>query len=389
MKKALLIALLLSLLTNGLVYAYPPDNAAVIYYKLMNLVEKPNEAIEEQLRNLPTSSEPASKEVLAFIENQKKNFLIQELEVASEIKYCDWGLDVSQGYATKLPHLGKMKIFANLLLADGAIAANRGETSTALNKNLIVRRVANHCSNDDTMIGFLVSLSITQKCNETLRNILATHLVNEATLVELKKELLLDPYRPSSIQKPFIGERKAAILEIPNMTVEKLKEFEFDVSEKDMKRARKIFEKGDPELADRSIKYIEQYFDMVLSLPEKPYIQAFSGYEKEIQKVVEDAKNGNDEAFLPNLLFPALTKCYNHSIRWKTEYHAMLNALDVYIALQKTGKLPEKLTDNSYLDCFSDKPFIYEITKDGFTLRCQQEDLIDKKIQEYTFKLPK
>jgi hypothetical protein len=380
--------LLLSLLTTNFAYAYPPDNAAVLYYKHMEYFEKPDEAIWDQICNLPTSTEPASEEVKAFIEKYKKNFLIPELEIASELKYCDWGLDLSQGYLMELPGLAKMKYFTYLLLADGAIAAGQGDISTAIEKNLVVRRMAHHRSND-TMISLLLAWSMNKKSNEALRHILATHVINEATLVELKRELLLDSYQPLSFREPLIGERNVAILEIPNMTAEKFKEYQIDVSEADMKRAIKILNPGDQAFADRSIKYIEQYYDNVFSLLDKSYIQAFDSYEKETQKVIEDAKNGNDDAFLPAIFVPALTKCYDYTIRWKTEHNAMLNALDVYAIFQKTGKLPEKLVENSYPDCFSGKPFEYLVTKEGFTLRCRQEDLVDKKIQEYVFNLPK
>ncbi|MHC4949696.1 MAG: hypothetical protein ACYTEU_01735, partial [Planctomycetota bacterium] len=67
----------------------------------------------------------------------------------------------------------------------------------------------------------------------------------------------------------------------------------------------------------------------------------------------------------------------------------MLTALDVYITAAKTGKLPTELPKSTYIDHFSGKPFIYEITKDGFILRCQQEDLVKKITHKFTYKLPK
>ena len=386
-KTSLLIIVLLSMFTTNLTYAYPPDNAAVIYYKLMNYFEKPDQAIWDQIDNLPTSTEPASEEVKAFIEKYKKNYLIQELETASELKYCDWGLDFSQGFAMEMPGLSKIKMFTFLILADGAVAANQGDILTALDKNLIIRRMANHCSSNSTMIGYLVACSMTRRSNEALRHILATHVIDETTLIELKREFLLDAYRPLSIREPLIGERNVAVLEMPNMTAKKFKEYQIEVSDEDLKRANEISK--EPGRADRSIKYIEQYYDKVFALLDKPYSEAFSKFEDEGQKVCEDSKNGNDEAFYPAIFIPNLTHCYDYSIRWKTEYNAMLTALDVYIAFQKEGKLPTELPNDSYPDCFSEKPFIYEVADDGFTLRCQQEDLIDKKVQEYTFKLPK
>jgi len=388
MKKSyLLVSLFLSLLTTDFAYAYPPDNAAVLYYGLMIEFEIPDKVVWEQICNLPASSEPASKEVKAFVEKRKNDFTIPELEIASEIKYCDWGLDYSKGYSMRLPGLSQIKNFAFLLLADGAIAAREGDISTAIKKNLVVRRIAHHRSNDATIVPWLMGGGMTAKSNEALRFMLSTYTVNEGVLVKLKEQLLQEPYRPLSVREPLIGERNLFVCEMPDMTLDRFVSCLH--SEAVVKRASIIFERRDPELIKRTIKYAERSYDVILSLLDKPYVQAYNGYQKEIQKVDDDSNSGNDEAFLVAQFYPAASSIYNIAVRRQTEYNAILNALDVYIIFQKTGKLPEKLDENSYPDCFSGKPFEYLVTKEGFTLRCRQEDLVAKKVQEYVFKLPK
>ncbi len=367
-------------------YAYPPDNAAVLYYKHMEYYTPPQGAIGDEISDLPTSGKPASQELIDFIEKQKQTYLIPELKIASHLKYCDWGLDLSQGFGLQMPGLSKMRSFAYLLLADGAIQAAQGDLAGAIDNNLAVRRMAHHRSNE-TLISYLVAYVMVQKSDEALYHLLATQTLDETSLVELKRELLLEPYRPLSIRETLIGERNVAILEIPTMTAEKFKQYQIDISDDDLERARKIFK--NPDFAENTTRYIEAYYDRVFALLDKPYMEAFAGLEEEIQTVTEDAKNGNDDAFLPSIFVPALAKCYNYTARWHTNYNALLTSLDIYAIYQQTGKLPEALPETSSVDYFTGKPFIYEITNNGFTLRCNAEDPIDKKVMEYPYTLPR
>ncbi|MBL7214474.1 MAG: hypothetical protein ISS71_02215 [Phycisphaerae bacterium] len=390
MKKTyLLTILLLSLSTTNLIYAYPPDNAAVIYYKLMDYFEKPDEAVWGQICDLPTSQKPASEEVKAFIQKQKDNNLIPELEIASELKHCDWGLDFSQGFEMLMPGLSQMKNFHYLLLADAAIQASEGNIDAALEKNLIVRRMAHHVSND-TLIGFLVSFALNKKSDEALGHLLGTYPLDEKTLVELKNELLWESYRPKPIRHPMMMEKEVCLHEVSIMTPQRYKKFIADWEQNECsEQLLELLEKNDPAFIDRSAAYLEKYYDKVFAIMEKPYAQAFQEIDESLKQAAEEAEQGKEEAVFTSVFCPALAKCYSHGINWKTNHDAMLTALDVYIAAAKTGKLPQKLPESTCIDHFSRKPFIYEVTEDGFTLKCQQEDLDKKTTYKFSYKLPK
>lgn len=49
-------------------------------------------------------------------------------------------------------------------------------------------------------------------------------------------------------------------------------------------------------------------------------------------------------------------------------------AVEVYLVVAKTGQLPEKLPSHLPKDPFTGQDFGYEITDEGFALRCQGED---------------
>ena len=161
-----------------------------------------------------------------------------------------------------------------------------------------------------------------------------------------------------------------------------------DKQDKQFLRILKLLEKNDPTFLDRSAIYFEKYYDSIFTIMDNPYTLAYVEIGDALKKAEKIAEN-NDDALLLATLCPWLEKCYSLGINWKTDYNATLTALDVYIVAAKTGKLPTELPQSTYIDHFSGKPFIYEITNDGFTLRCQQEDLSKKTTHEFTYKLPK
>jgi hypothetical protein len=253
--------------------------------------------------------------------------------------------------------------------------------------------MAHHISNE-TLICYLVAFSISKKADLALGHILGTHEMDIELLNELRAELLLEPYRPLSIRDTLMRERDVCILELSRMTYDTFVECagpcmgDSEEDRKILRRARKLLDPLDPDVLNQAIKYLENYYNTLLSSIEKPYLQAFEEIGTGLEKIQQESDAGNDQAFIVSMFVPALRKCYNFKILWETDYHALLTALDVYIEKGKTGALPDKLPNASYPDAFSRKPFVYEVTANGFVLTCQQEDLIHEKMQEYRFILP-
>ena len=389
MEKSFLFVLLLCLLSTGTASAYPPNNAAVIYYRQAEFFSIPEDKTWNQIRNLGTSNDPVSEETKDFMKSEKTAYLLQDLQIASEIEFCDWGLDFSQGFAMQMPILNQMKNFYHLLLADSAIQASEGNISESLAKNLVARRIASHVTND-TLIGHLMSCNMNQGCNKALNHLLCTYPLEKKTLIELKNELLWKNYLPKSFCHSLMMEKEICLLEISNMTPERYMEVT-GWAEEDKELTKRVVEylkNIDPNSRERSIELFSKYYDDIFTLLEKPYKQAYEGITAKSKQICKEAEE-NEDALLPSIFLPALSKCYSLSIGWKTNCDAMLTALDVYILAAKNGKLPTELPQSSYIDHFSGKPFIYEITDDGFTLRCQQEDLDKKEVHEFHYKLPK
>jgi hypothetical protein len=93
---------------------------------------------------------------------------------------------------------------------------------------------------------------------------------------------------------------------------------------------------------------------------------------------------------LTNILAPSTQRIFSLATRYKTHNNAIKTAIEIYLIKAKTGKLPDVLPAGLPGDLFSDKPFIYEKTSEGFTLRCQGKDLSkDESPYEYKFKVKK
>ena len=79
--------------------------------------------------------------------------------------------------------------------------------------------------------------------------------------------------------------------------------------------------------------------------------------------------------------------------RGHIEHEARVNgtkaAVEIYLVLAKTGDLPEKLPDHLPKDPFTSLDFGYEITDEGFALRCHGEDFKERKKSLLEFKVKK
>ena len=75
---------------------YPPDNAAVLYYKTCLEYQKPEGEIKEALKDVAVGKAAPTQAMRDYIKGRAPN--IKTLADAAQIKACDWGYDYSQGF---------------------------------------------------------------------------------------------------------------------------------------------------------------------------------------------------------------------------------------------------------------------------------------------------
>jgi hypothetical protein len=79
---------------------------------------------------------------------------------------------------------------------------------------------------------------------------------------------------------------------------------------------------------------------------------------------------------------------FESQIRYMAITNSTKAALEVYLILAKTGKLPDKLPDYLPKDPYMGRDFVYEITTDGFVLGCNSDKFNQGK-ERFAFKIQK
>ena len=66
-------------------------------------------------------------------------------------------------------------------------------------------------------------------------------------------------------------------------------------------------------------------------------------------------------------------------------FNAIRTAIEIYLVKAETGQLPEMLPAHLPKDPFSSQDFEYEVTSQGFVLRCREKEISQDRIWEYEF----
>ncbi|MHC4215632.1 MAG: hypothetical protein ACYSWP_19970, partial [Planctomycetota bacterium] len=166
--KAILVTLVL-LASTPSVFAYPPDNAAVLYYRAC-LMYQPNVEMEKVVFDLPKGKVKLNKKINEYVQSQHR--VIELVVTAANIPKCDWGYDYSQGFSLVLPSLSTFRKMAKLVMADAKILGAQGKYRTSLERCLTIKKMTRHIS-DRPFITLLVGVAIDELANDCIVDILA------------------------------------------------------------------------------------------------------------------------------------------------------------------------------------------------------------------------
>ena len=382
MIRTLFAAAFLSL--TALSFAYPPDNAALIYYKCMVNFNLPEDPLGDQLRDAAKGEIEVNDQIQQYL--KEKKLLINALQTASEIPTCDWGLDFSQGLALELPYLATMRQFTYIMLADAQLKKQEGQSQEAMNQCLVVLRMAGHVGND-TFISYLVGTAMSTLTYDAMGDVLSAMPPDKTFLIELQRELKLPEYNVLNIKTPLLNESRymaAEILRLDEKKEEILKQLD---PPKEIQKDLLLLLEADPEFLQASADYYQQFFDLYMDALDLPYEQALEKFDALENKPQQDYEAGKKEAFASCLLAPATTKVYGIDIRRRTHQNAIYTALEVYRYYALKGALPPKLPPTAPKDLYSGRPFAYEPAAEGFILRCNEKDRSKDQIWEYDFQI--
>lgn len=367
--------------------AYPPDNAAVLYYKAFLMLQEPSEEVKEMMSEMRQGKTKSNDQVRQYLDENKH--VLEFVDDAAEIRDCDWGHDVSRGLGILMPELSKLRLTAFLVCAEAQILSEERDQKAALEKCVTVHKMSNHVG-DDLLISYLVSAALRNVANSRIRDFLSAMPADEQTLAWLKSRLIAVSLNAPSVQKAMVMEKKISMHAIRKEKIDTLLEAMGDDFAKDeiTADAVKKVRAGDARFFKDNRDYYANVMDDVIAAVDLPYQQSHGKLEELSDRVQKDAKE-KPAAIMAAVLMPANSRVRTLGIKNETFFNATRVAIEIYLVKAKTGRLPEKLPADLPKDLFSGEDFEYEKSKDGFILRCQGKDLDKDETFQYEFKVSK
>ncbi len=385
LKTTICVALLLLTSTSS-AFAYPPDNAAVLYYQAFMVIERPDDDVLKMLDDVSEGKIKPNDDVKKIVERYRN--VIDLVTEAANIANCDWGMDYSKGVDLIIPYLGHCRVLAWVTLADAQILTSKGDYKKALGRCLTVQKAGHHVSQGE-LLCYLTGTTMINMANKCVQSILANMPQDLKTLHWFKNQLVQIENRSYSFKTCVETELKKLRIYIRKETAEKA----FDT---DFYKWAKV--KLPKPVADRAIeapeeffaeneKYWDNYTVRLKAALELPYADGYTCLTKLHKQIQQDANNPDT----------ALTAFWTSNFPVAFHYHAKMltfcnaigTAVDIYIIKAKAEKLPDGLPAGLPKDLFSGKDFEYEKTDAGFILRCLGRDLLKDKIHQYEFKFEK
>ena len=376
------------------------ENAALVYQKVFDLMEKNKDDIEtlksmyysrptehtSRYSNIPEWSKWSDEQKKLFpslIEKNREIFSL--LKKATSMPKCRFPIEYKKGPAISVPHLSKLRNCAYLLAIKATIEVKRGKTEDALNICLIGLKLAKSLSNEPSFLSQLVRIgSIEEKIIlPSLEGILNKGGASTGLYRKMLREIL-EERKCNVTSLGLKGEACGIIV----LFEEFRKNLDAGVSmifipykEKEKLRLDKIVRKYRPFAEDDEIFCIRTISEMI-SLSKQPYWQI----RDKLRRI-----QANIEYRLPeekNLITKLSLKSCFLFYAYEARSDAILGAAEIGIAnriyKQKYGRYVDSLNQlvpdilsSLPLDPFTGKDFIYRREGKGFILYSVGENLKD------------
>lgn len=384
-KQILCTAAVLLMTASAFAYEYPPDNAAVLYYKAFMLY-KPDDTMGDMLSEYATGKTALNETITEFLTKRQTQKVITAVTDAAQIQNCDWGLNFDEGFEMEMPFLGSLRKLTYLIIADAKLLAEQGDYKAALSQCIATKKMAVHAGND-TLVSFLVSIAINALANSAIQDILNSD-IDIPTLNLLKDQL-------QSIQKTQPQAKDALVNDFTialkwKKQAVKMISVESFVENKDAQQKFKEIVNND-ELLAKNFEYYQRHTNLIIKAFSLPYPR---GYEQlqTIEKMPDEDSKNNPDALFAAIFAPAVSRIYILNLRAKANENALNCAVYIFIENAKNNRLPNSLSPDLPNDPLSRKPFIYEKTNEGFILKCNENSVpqeekkyMDKYEYEYKF----
>ncbi|MEN6578899.1 MAG: hypothetical protein ABFD90_21325 [Phycisphaerales bacterium] len=369
---ASVVGLTILWITNVFASALPPDpnNAASLYHRAMMACPEPNETTADMLQNVLAGAEP-DRSVRQYVEDCKQ--AMDLVASGAGVAVCDWSVIPSAQQWPDVELLLRARRLASAMGASVAFRTLAGDYQGALDRCLLIHRVAGHGGGRH-----LSPLAITfdSIAHGTTRYVLGRMPPDEDTLTWLKSELASTP-----VVLPSLMETVEADVEFILRSVQKndrdLTQLRAEVLAHTEESAKQeIARMIDEQLLDLVRQSYTEFLDEARRIIDGnlPFADTYEQLAKLEKRIGEQAENNPAVALLSITAMQRMTDLYMVRVQHQAHTRALQVALELYLEAARTGRLPRRLPIDWQRDPLTGEDFDYEITKTGFILRSQDRD---------------
>ena len=392
------LAGVLTLATLGAAAPVPsglPDNAALVYYQacLFRYVSL------ESVSDFYWTSDP-NAEVRSFVQSRDYQFLMELVTDASKLPRCDWGLVRRQSLSAPGQVIVRVRDLTYLLIVQAKVSACDGQYRAALENALTMRRIARHFG-DETLIMYIQAEATNSRAFKLIQYVLGKMPPDVETLTWLETELAAGggemEWRPRETLPKWLDWEVQCLLASPDALARAMEhsapraETEGLTPAQALERARLAWEgvfesmldilesEKSPQDKDRALDILSLEAeakmlggDSALAVAQKE--ESLADKERALLPLVLEAQARGDMMGHPMALLPDCTGAlhlYNRLAMLRARVHAVQAAIRIYQIKASTGRLPQTLPEGLPKDPYSDEDFEYQMTEEGFILRCR------------------
>ena len=373
----------------------PPnqDNAALLYYQAFLLQPALDLSTSHKIDDVLRGAQ-ADRQVRTYLGHCLP--AIEMAEIASRIPQCSWGVRYLQipGY-NKLFLSPRLYHLVIVLLADARTLAADGHYRAALARCLTVRRFSRHLGEDSKLE--LLARNPNSMTLRTVQHVLGVMPPDAEILTWFRGQLAVVQGAPLYYAEILQAEFKAYLNHVQT-NPDPLKYMRKELIEKAENEQAKENARNltDEQILSRARKPFPRFFDSIFRIldSEITYEQKCAQMQRLIDKLKEEEGTDPIVAHIINnsdidvILGPHLPQFPYHVGR-QAHINGIKAAIEVYLVVAETGRLPKTLSDGLPKDPFTSRDFVYEITDEGFALRCQGKEFLERKYRLLEFKVKK
>jgi len=348
-----------------------PNNAALLYYQAClkrSLLDAPGE-----LGFVLHGRDPSEK-FKGFVNQADFQEVIALTNVATEMSRCEWGLRGAFQWRAERSVNTALDSLGNLLAAHARVLAADGQHVSALKAALSMRRFGKHIG-DDVYGMWVMSESVDGKAFSVIQYILAKMAPDIEILRWLEDELTRVGQAPQWDPRETLADWRdmeaRGWLASPDMFAEwKESLIQRQTDEALRKEMRNL---TDAQMLERARTAYDGVIESAVAIIEgdTSYLDKRDQIEQLVADVRQRIQKGDPIAYMVRAIDLSLEPYYRFHVNHVARVNAVKAALDVYLIKAQTGQLPPSLPNGLPSDPYSGEDFEYEITPEGFSLRCR------------------